>query len=207
MGKRRETPRKGDLREQAILDTAEALLERESTEPMTVETIARGAGISRASLYFYFGSKQEVLTALVARTVAVLRQDALGASEAVGSSPEDTVREAVARTGKMWREHGRVMRAAVDFSPSVPDIAALWNDTVTAYAQAMARVLVRAGIPDGEGPTGAAALARALCHMTERAFYHASGTGDLDAATLTCTEIWLRVINRSGDAAPRHPTG
>ncbi|MFC9250253.1 helix-turn-helix domain-containing protein [Amycolatopsis thailandensis] len=38
-------------------------------------SIAKGAGISRGSLYFYFGSKQEVLAALVARTVASLHLD------------------------------------------------------------------------------------------------------------------------------------
>ncbi|CAM3637575.1 TetR/AcrR family transcriptional regulator [Kibdelosporangium persicum] len=195
--KRRDTPRKGDLREQAILDTAEALLDHEHVEPMTVETIAKGAGISRASLYFYFGSKQEVLTALVARTVAVLVEDARAASDDVDSPPLETVRGAVRLTEKMWREHGRVMRAAVDFSPSVPEIERLWNDTVAVYIDAMTKVLVRAGVSDGPGPTGAAALAHTLCWMTERAFYLASQNGDeqdLHAAGTTCAEIWCRTV-------------
>ncbi|NBH03764.1 TetR/AcrR family transcriptional regulator [Amycolatopsis sp. SID8362] len=191
--KRRDAPRKGDLREQAILDTAEALLDREHVEPMTVETIAKGAGISRGSLYFYFGSKQEVLTALVARTVAVLGQDA--ASVDAGADPEETARASVRLTERMWRDHGPVMRAAVDLSPTVPEIARLWHDTVAAYAEAMTGVLLRAGLPTGDGPTGAAAVARALCWMTERVFYHASRSpGDLDAAAETCAELWRRTI-------------
>ncbi|WP_234795975.1 TetR/AcrR family transcriptional regulator [Mycobacteroides chelonae] len=36
---------------------------------MTVNEIARIAGITRGGMYFYFGSKQEVVTALVASTV------------------------------------------------------------------------------------------------------------------------------------------
>ncbi|UOX91991.1 TetR/AcrR family transcriptional regulator [Amycolatopsis sp. FBCC-B4732] len=191
--KRRAAPRKGDLREQAILDTAEALLEREHVEPMTVETIAKGAGISRASLYFYFGSKQDVLTALVARTVAVLGQDA--ASVGADAAPAETARTAVRLTGQMWRDHGPVMRAAVDLSPTVPEIARLWNETVAAYAEVMTGVLRRAGLPGGDEPTGAAAVARALCWMTERVFYHASRPpGDLDAAAETCAELWRRVL-------------
>ncbi|MEV4149329.1 TetR/AcrR family transcriptional regulator [Amycolatopsis sp. NPDC049691] len=188
--KRRDAPRKGDLREQAILDTAEALLEREHVEPMTVETIAKGAGISRASLYFYFGSKQDVLTALVARTVAVLDEDARTASVATDSAPAETARAAVLLTAKMWREHGPVMRAAVELSPTVPEIARLWNGTVDRYAEAMTTVLRRAGLR-GDEP---AALARALCWMTERVLYHASRTGDLAAAAETCAEIWRRTI-------------
>lgn len=189
--KRRDAPRKGDLRERAILDTAEALLEREHVEPMTVETIAKGAGISRASLYFYFGSKQDVLTALVARTVAVLGEDARTASVATDSAPAETARAAVLLTAKMWREHGPVMRAAVELSPTVPEIARLWNGTVDRYAEAMTTVLRRAGLRGDEEP---AALARALCWMTERVLYHASRNGDLAAAAETCAEIWRRTI-------------
>jgi AcrR family transcriptional regulator len=198
--KRRSTPSKGDLREQAILDAAEALLEHESVEPMTVETIAKGAGISRASLYFYFGSKREVLAALVARTVAVLREDALGAAGDTGSTPADIVCEALRRTAKQWREHGLVMRAAVDFAPAIPEIGELWKETLDSYAGAMTQVLVRAGVPDAKGPAGAAALAGGLCWMTERTFYWASARPrDLRAATDTCAEIWLRVLGSTPD--------
>ncbi|MDT8913435.1 TetR/AcrR family transcriptional regulator [Amycolatopsis sp. PS_44_ISF1] len=194
-GRRRSAPTKGDRREQAILDAAEALLEHEREEPMTVETIAKGAGISRASLYFYFGSKHEVLAALVARTVAVLREDALGAADDTASSPAATVTEAVRRTAKQWSEHGPVMRAAVDFSATVPEIDELWQGTLASYAEAMTRVLVRGGVPGDQGPAGAAAVARGLCWMTERMFYWASARPiELRAATETCTQIWLRVL-------------
>ncbi len=196
--RRRETPTKGDLRERAILDAAEALLARDGVEPLTVEAIARGAGISRGSLYFYFGSRQEVLTALVARTVDVLAQDALAAAAALDAPPLETVRESLRRTERSWREHGPVLRAAVDHAAAIPEIGVLWNDTVVDYATVMTAVLRRAGLPDGSGATGAAALARALCWMTERTYYVASSAPDgrqgLRAATATCGEIWARVI-------------
>lgn len=97
-------------------------------------------------------------------------------------------------TVKMWRAHGPVMRAAVELSPTVPEIARLWNGTVERYAEAMTAVLRRAGVPAGEKP---AALVQALCWMTERVFYHASragGPGELDAAAETCAEVWRRTI-------------
>ncbi|ONI79801.1 TetR family transcriptional regulator [Actinosynnema sp. ALI-1.44] len=192
--KRRAAPSKGDQREQAILDAAEALLERERAEPMTVESIAKGAGISRGSLYFYFGSKQEVLAALVARTVAQLHMD----EQATGldSPGRDIVRRAVLNTARAWREHGTVMRAAVEFGPEVPEIAALWHATIANNTTVMARVLAAAGLPDVDGPTGAAALAEALCWMTERAFYRASTRpGGLEQTTETLVEIWCRVLS------------
>jgi AcrR family transcriptional regulator len=195
---RREGPRKGDLRERAILDAAEALLEEQGVDPLTVEAIARGAGISRASLYFYFGSKQEVLSALVGRTVALVADDARQAAEDERPDPAESVARAVRRTEGHWRTHGRVMRAAVELSPSVSEIRELWSGTVAAYATAMAAVLVRGGVADGRGATGAAALSRTLCWMQERTFYLASGEPDapraLRRATATSTEIWLRVL-------------
>ncbi|AHH97282.1 TetR/AcrR family transcriptional regulator [Kutzneria viridogrisea] len=191
--KRRDAPSKGDQRVQAILDAAEVLLERERAEPMTVESIAKGAGILRGSLYFYFGSKQEVLAALVARTVAQLHMEDPAAD--LDAPVRDIVRQAVRNTARTWREHATVMRAAVEFGPEVPEIGQLWRDTIANNTKVMARVLVRAGLPDEDGPTGAAALAQALCWMTERNFYHASTQpGGLDHMTETMVEIWCRVL-------------
>jgi len=191
--KRRDAPSKGDQRIQAILDAAEVLLERERAEPMTVESIAKGAGILRGSLYFYFGSKQEVLAALVARTVAQLHM--ADPPVDLDVPVRDIVRRAVENTARTWREHGTVMRAAIEFSPEVPAIAQLWHDTIANNTKVMARVLVGAGLPDDDGPTGAEALAQALCWMTERNFYHASTrSGGLDRTTETMVDIWCRVL-------------
>ncbi|MFJ9761893.1 TetR/AcrR family transcriptional regulator [Streptomyces sp. NPDC101149] len=196
MGRRSETPRKGDLREQALLDAAEELLARTGLERMTVEDIAKGAGISRGSLYFYFGSKQDVLAALVARTMVAIREDAARAAKDTDTPPARAVERALQHTERMWREHGTVMRAAVENAALNEAVGRSWEETVEAFAEAMRHVLVRAGLPHGEGPTDAGALARALCWMTERGYYRAyRDDGDtLDRATRTLREVWLRVI-------------
>ncbi|WP_329458601.1 TetR/AcrR family transcriptional regulator [Streptomyces sp. NBC_01497] len=196
MGRRSETPRKGDLREQALLDAAEGLLARTGLERMTVEDIAKGAGISRGSLYFYFDSKQDVLAGLVARTMAAIREDAARAAEDTATPPAQAVERALRHTERMWREHGTVMRAAAENAARNEAVGRAWEETVEVFADAMRQVLVRAGLPDGDGPTGAGALARALCWMTERGYYRACGDdGDtLDSATRTLREVWLRVI-------------
>ncbi|PNG94629.1 TetR/AcrR family transcriptional regulator [Streptomyces malaysiensis] len=197
MGRRGAAPRKGDLREQALLDAAEALLEHTSLEELTVEAIAKGAGISRGSLYFYFGNKHEVLAALVERTMRTIRAEADSTAQDAASPPVDVMERAVHGVERVWREHGTVMRAAVDYSALHPVIGSAWNDTVEAFARSMTQVLKRTGIPDEHGPDGAAALAGALCWMTERAFYRAacSPGEDLAHATATTMEIWRRVMN------------
>jgi AcrR family transcriptional regulator len=199
--RRRQPIRKGDLRERAILDAAEQLLTEVGADAMTVEAIATRAGITRGALYFYFGSKQEVLAALVARTIVSLSVSAQSAREDVGATPRELISSLVRNTAAAWRQHGTVMRAAVELSPAVPQIADLWTSTVEDTITSLTQLLERAGVPTGRGPSGAPALARALCWMTERNFYWASVSGSpaaLKRTTEACTAVWFAVLPDDG---------
>ncbi|MGI5255869.1 TetR/AcrR family transcriptional regulator [Streptomyces angustmyceticus] len=188
---RRSTERKGDLRERAILDTCEALLADKGYHAMTVGDIAQGAGITRGALYFYFGSKQEVVVALVARTVEHLWERSRTTAQA--DEPRQAIAEAMQRTVELWNEHGLVMRTAIDLSLTVPEIGELWSHTADLFITAITAVLERAGIQAGTEPEQASAMARALCWMIERTFYHASQESreTLQGASATCEHIWL----------------
>jgi AcrR family transcriptional regulator len=193
---RRTTPavRKGDLRERQILDAAEKLLATRGYADMTVGDIAEAAGITRGALYFYFASKQHVLTALVARTVQAL-QEKSGAALIDTAPVEEVISTALERTVQLWREHGLVMRAAVDLGSTVPEIDQLWTGTADVFIEAITVVLSRSGVPRGDGPGDAPALGRALCWMIERSFYRASkiSVDDLDDAKQTCQAVWMRM--------------
>ncbi|MEV5411102.1 TetR/AcrR family transcriptional regulator [Thermopolyspora sp. NPDC052614] len=195
--RRRDAPRKGDLREQAILDAAEEQLQTQTLDGMTVESIARGAGITRNALYFYFASKQDVLTALVRRTVKQIANDAAFTAADTGTEPPERIVRAVRNTERHWVQHGVVMRAAVELGAVIPEIGAMWTETVERYVTAMTGVLLSAGLP-AEGPGAAEDVARALCWMTERNFYRASaGKGGEDAlkhAGDVCIDIWHRML-------------
>ncbi|BCL29055.1 TetR/AcrR family transcriptional regulator [Streptomyces aurantiacus] len=188
---RRATERKGDLRERAILDTCEALLAQKGYEAMTVGDIAEGAGIKRGALYFYFGSKQEVVAALVARTVEHLWERSRVTAQA--DDPRQAVATAMRRTVELWNEHGLVMRTAIDLSLTVPEIGELWSHTADLFINAITAVLERAGVEPGTAPEQASSMARALCWMIERTFYHASQASreELLTASSTCEHIWL----------------
>lgn len=188
---RRGTERKGDVRERAILDTCEALLAQKGYDAMTVGDIAQGAGITRGALYFYFGSKQDVVTALVARTVEHLWERSRLTAQA--DEPRQAITAAMRRTVALWNEHGPVIRTAIDLSRAVPEIGELWSRTADLFIAAITAVLERAGIQAGPGPAQAPAMARALCWMIERTFYHASQESreNLHTASSTCEHIWL----------------
>lgn len=191
--RRRTAPTKGDQRERAILDAAEQQLDTLGFERMTIETITKAVGITRGGFYFYFGSKNAVLAALVERTVARLRTE-IEAADASGE-PAPALHRSLDQTRDMWRDHGDVMRAAVELSPTVEAIGASWHAAVAAIRDITQAIAERAGLPDDDGPTGAHAVTTALVWMTERAFYQASKTGvSLDDTAATLTHLWLNAL-------------
>jgi TetR/AcrR family transcriptional regulator, ethionamide resistance regulator len=80
---RRPARPSGDDREAAILETAERLLEERPLAEISVDDLARGAGISRPTFYFYFPSKDAVLLTLMDRVIA----QAYAAREALMANP------------------------------------------------------------------------------------------------------------------------
>lgn len=68
-GRRAARP-SGDDRELAILETAEHLLAQRPLADISVDDLAKGAGISRPTFYHYFASKDAVLLTLLERVIA-----------------------------------------------------------------------------------------------------------------------------------------
>ena len=68
-GRRAARP-SGDDRELAILETLERLLQDRGLADISVDDLAKGAGISRPSFYFYFPSKDAVLLTLFGRVIS-----------------------------------------------------------------------------------------------------------------------------------------
>lgn len=50
-----------------ILNTMEALMRTQGAEAVSVDDIARSAGISKGSIYYYFSSKNDILDAVIER--------------------------------------------------------------------------------------------------------------------------------------------
>lgn len=67
------------------------------------------------------------------------------------------------------------------------------SHTADLFITAITVVLERAGVQAGTEPEQASAMARALCWMIERTFYHASQESreNFPKASSTCEHIWL----------------
>jgi AcrR family transcriptional regulator len=196
---RRRGTSKGDLKEQALLDTCERLLGEKPLGDIGVDELAQGAGISRPSFYFYFESKTAVLRALVERVADQMYAEAESWLAREDEPPEVTVSRSIGAAAQLWREHGPVLRAAVETWGSVPEMRQLWEETIRRFVdQSAARIREEraAGTaPPGPDPDS---LATALIWMNERSFYvNSLGAGPSlsdDELVPTLTAIWLRAV-------------
>src|SRR3712207_2692564 len=121
----RRAPRaSGDDRERAILETFERLLEQRSLHEISIDDIARGAGISRPTFYFYFASKEAVLLSLFERMIeeaSAARGDAL---ERIADDPAAALRRGLRAFYDTFRTHRAVTLAGADASVTSAEMRA-----------------------------------------------------------------------------------
>jgi TetR/AcrR family transcriptional regulator, ethionamide resistance regulator len=190
----------GDDRELAILETAKRLFENRSINEVSVDDLAKGAGLSRPTFYFYFASKDAVLVALFKRAI----HEADIAFEEHNQAPPVADRYEMCRAGisvffDTFTRHRGVTRAAHEVRASHPEIHELlvrfmdkWIDATTA--------IIEAGRAQGLAPTTLPArdLATALYLMNERALFasFADERPSIAQERLldTLTHIWVTAI-------------
>jgi AcrR family transcriptional regulator len=199
----------GDERERAILATAERLLQERPLHEISVDDLARGAGISRPTFYFYFASKEAVLLALMDRLVEEARRGIEFAM--LASDPPRVVREGIASVYTTFREHRAVALAASDASSASPAVRELWSRVMDAFVAETTAAIeaerARGAAPDGG--VSARDLAVALNLMNERV-HHATLAGETpaigeDAFLDTLVRVWLLAIY--GTTEPEPATG
>lgn len=192
-------PRKGDVREAEILDALERLLASRPFAELTMDDIARQAGLSRSALYFYFASKEAALAGLHERMYEAMSRTTDPLTEA-GDATEATMRRAIEEVGRNWREHRHALRTFHETAMVSPDFGEQWRDRLHGH------VTVLAGLVEGEraagraepGPPPAEAVASAWFWMLESQFYelfrrHHTRVEENDLVD-TLTVLWVRAI-------------
>jgi TetR/AcrR family transcriptional regulator, ethionamide resistance regulator len=197
-GRRARRP-SGDDRERAILATAEALLAERPLAEISVDDLARGAGISRPTFYFYFASKDAVVLALLDRVVAEARD--LRAAALAGASGDVRAhwRAALVAVRDTFRAHRALTAAATQLLAASAEVRELWSQVMEGFVAETAAA-IEAERARGAAPGGPAArdLATALNWMNERVIQGtlagqqpAVGEDDLIDVLLA---VWLRTI-------------
>ena len=201
-GRRPRRP-SGDDRERALLATAERLLERHPLADISVDDLARGAGISRSTFYFYFASKEAVVLALLDGVVAEARA-ARSAALAGAAGARAAWRAALVTVRDTFRDHRALTAAAAELLVTSPEVRSLWSAVMEDFVAETAAA-IDAERSRGAAPPGPPArdLAVALNWMNERVLQvsvagYGPGLADDDLIDVLLT-VWLRTIYGSDD--------
>lgn len=197
---RRAARASGDDRERAILETAERLLEERPLSEISVDDLAKGAGISRPTFYFYFSSKDAVVLTIIDRLVAAA---AGSREEALKTMAEGELRGGLRRALEdlygAFRSRRAVTLAAAELRMRNPEARELWAQVMEGWVADVTAVIeaerARGAAPPGEP---AREVAIALVQMNERVQY-ATFTGespslDEERVVDVLVDIWLRTI-------------
>jgi AcrR family transcriptional regulator len=196
----RRTPKvSGDERERAILAAFERALDERPLHEISIDDIARGAGISRPTFYFYFASKEAVLLSLFERMVGEADARRGDAMLRIAEDPAARLRESLTAFYEVFRAHRAVTLAGADARATSAEVRALWSQIMEVWvaeaAEAITAERARGAAPDG---VPARDLAISLILMNERV-HHTAFAGHPpalaeDAVVDTLVPIWLAAI-------------
>lgn len=201
-GRRGSRP-SGDDRELAILTTAEMLLAERSFAEISIDDLAKGAGISRPTFYFYFRSKEAVLLSLLDRVSAEAAGIAKGFVERLPDDPATFWREAIGAYFRTFREHQPVAIACAQARVTSAEVSELWSSMMAGWMryteQAIQRERDRGAAPADGVPVSD--LVVALHQMNERAMYatfadEQPAIAEADIVDVLL-QVWLSAIYRT----------
>lgn len=135
-----------------ILDAAEAIVRARGVSGLTLEAAAREAGVSKGGLLYHFGSKEALLTGLLARMADWMRIDFEAAVAAQPEGPGRVARAMLAWAFELTPEavNERCDRAAAVFLAAFHHDPALL-EPIRAVIARMREAVAADGLPPGHG--------------------------------------------------------
>lgn len=196
---RRATRPSGDDREAAILGTAVQLLETKKFADISVDDLAKGAGLSRPTFYFYFPSKDAMLLSLLVPLIEQADSGFNGAVEHLPTDPQRAFRAGITTFVEAFAAHPAMARASADALNSSAEIQATWAASMQRWIGQTAALITsereRGAAPD---TIPAMDLATSLNRMNERmitaTISDEAGSVPRDRIVDTLTHIWLSSI-------------
>ena len=195
---RRSARPSGEDREQAILHTATRLLAEKSYAEISVDDLAKGAGLSRPTFYFYFPSKEAVLLTLLDPLIQ-WADTGFPAMHNAPVDPRPAWRAGIRTFFDAFASDPVLGKAAAEAVGTSPEVRALWSQFMEKWIGQTA-ALIEAERARGAAPTTIPArdLATALNEMNERMIVAALADEQLavarDRLVDTLTHIWLTSI-------------
>jgi len=192
-----------------IISSALALAGERSFRDLTIDEIARSAGVSRPAFYTHFADKQELLLAAVEEVSDRLYEMAERWWRGVGP-PAERVRRAIDGVVSVYAEDAALLRIATEVSTYDEEVRALWLDIAKRFIEASA-AHIRSEQELGLIPPAldARTTAESLFWMAERCCYVYLGRGErtpaqvVDALAPLWTATLYPGVIPAGQLSPR----
>lgn len=197
-GRRAARP-SGDERQQAILDTAARLIQQRSFADISVDDLAKGAGISRPTFYFYFASKEAVLLSLMDPLITRADTGFDNAMDTMPTEPHEAIRRGIEIFFSSFGSHPATARAGAEAVTSSPEFRAIWAGLMQKWI-GLTAALINAERERGAAPETLPALdlATSLNLMNEKMMMATLADDrpsvEHDRVVDTLTHIWLTSI-------------
>jgi AcrR family transcriptional regulator len=193
-----QTPlaRPGRAQIQAAVTTATLQLAEEiAFKDLTVDQIARAAGLSRTAFYFYFRSKHDLLRAAMEEVSDEAFREADRWWHGEGE-PRSLIRAAIEGVVDVYQRHVNLMRVGQEVAMYDPEMGALWQELMGRFIDATAEHLRAEQAAGRLRPLEPGAAAESLVWMMERCNYVYLGLGRRSRAEMvdTLTAIWYHAL-------------
>jgi AcrR family transcriptional regulator len=186
--------RREDVRAQ-LVDAMVELADGASFGELTVDEIARRAGLSRSAFYFYFQDKHDLLSAAAAEVVEELYEQADRWWHGEGEA-EALVRRALTGVASLYARHRRLLGLAVEVSTYDREFGGVWRALVGRFVDATVEHVRVEQEANRVGPLDPLATAEPLVWMTERCLWLFLGTGErsVDDVVDELAPVWMATI-------------
>lgn len=193
---RRRSRQRRDQTRSEVVAAALRLAESSAFKDLTVDEIARAAGVSRPAFYIHFSDKEALLFAAVEQVAGTLYDEAERWWHGEGN-PEELVEQAIAGVVGVYAANASLMRIATEASTYDEEIREFWmalvgrfiTGTADHIAAEQAAGRIQAGLD-------ASATAESLVWMAERCcyIYLARGERERDSVTASLTAVWTAAL-------------
>lgn len=188
--------RKREQAREEVLRAALRLAEDAPFRDVTVDEIARSAGLSRSAFYTHFSDKHDLLLAAIGEVAEELYRESDRWWHGEGP-PAERVGEAISGVVSVYAEHASLLRVATEVSTYDDEVRAFWLGVVERFIAATAdhiRSEQRSGlIPD---VLEARATAEGLVWMVERCCYIYLSRGERSPESLVgeMAPVWVAAL-------------
>lgn len=189
--------RRQDATRARILGAARELVEEYPWRAVSIDVVARRAGLTRSAFTEHFADRRELLLALLEEVGAHLQLLALPWMTSSAADGPAALRRVLADLAAAYVADGRLMRALADEATQDADLGRLYASLGAQIADDVA-VRIRRDITAGRSAVAdPAAVATALVWLNERFLIRRFGhrpLGDPAEAAAALAEIWLGAL-------------